>query len=219
MSSRHVAIAAILLLPCTALLSGCSTSQRTAPSIAYLDSEYRVCRDNCPQRTPKELDDAADAQPAILASSGPANLTMETPAPLANSAAGSQKKITSAFEVYFDFGMSAPSQAGRRALIRLAERASTQSIATIKLVGETDDIGTKKYNGKLAVKRANFVANWIKTHGINARIAITAKPACCHPAPYDKTELSLAGKRRVTITPEWVQINPERGARDAENLN
>ena len=202
MSNRHVAIAAILLLPCHALLSGCSTPQRMGPSIAYSNSEYRVCRDNCPQPTHKELDDAEDAQPAILANSSPANLAMETPAPSANSEADSQKKIIGPFEVYFDFGMSAPSRAGRRELIRLAEMASTQSISTIKLVGETDDIGTQKYNSKLAVKRAYFVASWIKAHGINAPISVTAKPACCHPAPYDKTELSLVGKRRVTISPE-----------------
>lgn len=106
-------------------------------------------------------------------------------------------------EIYFDFGMSKPNQEGRKELLRLAEMAATKTTNNIELDGHTDDIGTREFNTELTKKRADFVARWIKSHGINAAISVTAKGECCRAAPYNKGEESLVEKRRVTIKTKW----------------
>ena len=46
----------------------------------------------------------------------------------------------------------------------------------IKIIGYTDDIGSKKYNDKLAYKRALAIKNYLVNHGINpSRITIVGK--------------------------------------------
>jgi len=190
-------MAAAILLPCFAMLSGCgSTLHRADPGIGYLDNKYRVCRDNCPQRTQKELDDAEYEQPAIILASH--SQPVPTP-PLVNREVAIRNNNAETTEIYFDFGMSKPSLAGQKELGRFLDLASRQHISTIDLVGQTDDIGPQNYNTGLALKRADFVARWIKSHGINAAISVTAKGECCRAAPYNKAEETLVEKRRVSI--------------------
>jgi len=79
----------------------------------------------------------------------------------------------------------------------LLTKAARQTAVAIELIGETDDIGRQKYNDKLASSRAHFVARWLKSHGVNAKIYVEAKGGCCHPAPFDQTENALQEMRRV----------------------
>jgi outer membrane protein OmpA-like peptidoglycan-associated protein len=95
--------------------------------------------------------------------------------------------------------MSRPNGEGENELRRFEESIRRLNDLKIELVGRTDDIGTSKFNRRLARKRALNIADWIKAHGIKARIALSTKAECCRAAPYDKREPTFKEKRRVTI--------------------
>lgn len=210
--NRHAIIFTLALAP-VLLLSGCGCLKNnhrptdhilTAHTrIAYMDGKYRVCRDNCPSRTEKVLDDtdysainsATNLPPNI---SGPGQAAKQPVAqPLESPIRTEANEVPiKTFVVQFEFGTTKPTREGRRQLDLLTE-AAKQAPTAIELLGETDTIGTKNYNNKLAFKRAHFVARWLKEHGVSAKISVEAKGGCCHPLPYDKTEKALLKMRRV----------------------
>lgn len=207
--TKHRAVIAILLTSC-AMLSGCgnlfksrldSIAAISQSSIGYLDGKYRVCRENCLKRTPKELDDSDSWPSSTLLVANKQATTNPSQAPLQSTEkpANATDKTTETFEVYFGFGMSKPNRNGQKELDRFVRLASKQSIGLIELTGQTDDIGTRNYNNRLALKRVQFVTSWLKSHGINTTISASSKGDCCHPAPYNKEELVLKEKRRVSI--------------------
>lgn len=181
-------------------------SEHVQPSIGYLDGKYKVCRENCPVPTPKELDDSVTTQllAELSKKNKPIPLVQLVPQPAPKSVpveTPTVQPITiSTFEIYFDFGMSKPNIEGRKELLRFAENIQKIDNQQIELVGKTDDIGTQTFNRKLAFKRALYVETWLKSHGVNAQITIAAREECCRAAPYDKRELTLKVKRSVSIT-------------------
>ena len=183
------------------LLVGCNNLSRVyldkivnvEPSIGYLDGKFRICRENCPKRTVKIIDDADYAVMQVPPVSIP---QPEPPITLPASIAAPAIERADIFIVQFEFGKSTPTNDGLKTLALLTETAKQTAVA-IELIGGTDDIGTQKYNDKLASRRVNFVARWLRSHGVNAKISVEAKGGCCHPIPYDKTGTALQEKRRV----------------------
>lgn len=206
-------LAAAILSSCMLMLSACGTpNKQTGPSIGYiggiLEQKYRVCREDCPQPTPKELDDAEGVQPALLVDASQGNqktLPTVDAAPESDAQSTNKNSNEGTFQIHFDFGMSKPNIDGQKELLRFAAMTSIHGVNKIVLIGQTDSIGTESYNTKLAKKRAHFVAEWIKAHGISTKISISEKPDCCHPVPYNKAALSFAEMRRVTIHSEQPQ--------------
>lgn len=213
MIKRRVAVF-ILAMASSTLLVGCNNLprehlDRTAivdPSVGYLDGKFRICRENCPKRTEKVLDDADYAvMQAPLVSIQQSELPLTQPVSIAIPA----NEHVDIFIVQFEFGKSIPTRNGYKT-IALLTKAAKQAAVAIELIGETDDIGTQNYNDKLASRRMNFVVRWLKSHGVNAKISVEAKGGCCHPAPYDTTETALQEKRRVQAK---VQQTIEKGGR------
>ncbi len=213
MIKRRAAVL-ILAMASSILLVGCNNLSRghldsianVEPGIGYLDGKFRICRKNCPKRTEKILD---DADYAVMQAPPVSIQQPEPPITLPVSIAASAEEHTDIFIVHFKFGKSIPTRNGYKS-IALLTRAARQTAVAIELIGETDDIGTQKYNDKLASERVNFVARWLESHGVNARISVEAKGGCCHPAPYDKTETALQEKRRVHAK---VRQTTEKGGR------
>ena len=214
MIKRRVAVL-ILTMASSTLLVGCSNNLsrehpdrivNVDPSIGYLDGKFRICRDNCPKRTEKVLDDAdyavMQAPPVSIQQSEP---PITQPVSIAIPA----NEHVDIFIVQFEFGKSLPTRNGYKT-IALLTKAAKQTAVAIELIGETDDIGTQNYNDKLASRRMYFVVRWLKSHGVNAKISVEAKGGCCHPAPYDTTETALQEKRRVQAK---VQQTIEKGGR------
>lgn len=214
MIKRRVAVL-ILTMASSTLLVGCSNNLsrehpdrivNVDPSIGYLDGKFRICRDNCPKRTEKILDDAdyavMQAPPVRIQQSEP---PITQPVSIAMPA----NEHVDIFIVQFEFGKSIPTRNGYKT-IALLTKAAKQAAVAIELTGETDDIGTQNYNDKLASRRMNFVVRQLRSHGVNARISVEAKGGCCHPAPYDTTETPLQKKRRVQAK---VQQTIEKGGR------
>jgi len=207
----HRTSLSLLIVVASASFTGCRShldniaDERVQPNIGYLDGKYKVCRENCPVPTPKELDDSVPAetlvyelmkkavpiplaQPVSQPEPQPQQVVIETPIAIPT------------FDIYFDFGMSKPNKEGKKELRRFVNSVDLREATQIELVGKTDDIGTKNFNRKLAYKRALYVETWLKAHGVNAQITISAKEECCRVAPYNKRELTLKAMRRVSIT-------------------
>jgi outer membrane protein OmpA-like peptidoglycan-associated protein len=166
------------------------------PKIEFMRGEYKICRESCPVKTPKELDDEQPFEAQIhpfepLHANKDLDLAQAQQA--SNAANQSVVKSTS---ILFDFGKSKPNKSGLKALSVFAQ---TDETSQIELVGGTDDIGTKNFNNNLATKRAKFVKAWLLSHGVSASITIVTEAECCHPTPYDKTAETLKAKRRVSI--------------------
>lgn len=198
---KRRAVVLILAIASSTLLAGCNNLSgghldriaNVDPGIGYLDGKFRICRENCPKRTEKVLDDAdyavTQAPPdSIRQSEPPITSPVSTAAPAS--------EHTDIFSVYFEFGKSIPTRDGYKTIAMLT-RAARQAAVAIELIGETDDIGRQNYNDRLAFSRVHFVARWLRSHGVNARILVEAKGGCCRPAPYDQTEKALQEMRRV----------------------
>ncbi|MGZ8257014.1 MAG: hypothetical protein ACXWTX_04505 [Gallionella sp.] len=191
------------LLAIVALTTGCAShidlAKDIEPKIESLGGKYKICRENCPLRTPKELD---EEQPFLTYIKPfklliPATENQNTEPKNNSQAALIQPQITDeAAKILFDFGMSKPNKIGVSALFKFIK---TPIKSPIELVGGTDDIGTKNFNNALASSRAKFIKKWLLTHGVAMPVTITTRAECCRPAPYDKTAEALQGKRKVSI--------------------
>lgn len=188
------------LLAISALISGCASHEEPTksiePKIEFLMGKYKICRENCPLRTPKELDEDLPFQAHIPNFDFmKANQNADTSNAKPTAAIAAQNKVE-ATNILFDFGMSKPNKAGFDALSNFVKTAEKNPI---ELIGGTDDIGTKNFNDNLATKRARFVKAWLLTHGITSPITIVTRAQCCHPIPYDKTAESLRAQRKVSV--------------------
>ncbi|MDP1941463.1 MAG: OmpA family protein [Gallionella sp.] len=213
MIKRRAAVL-ILAIASSTLLAGCSNLSgghlgriaNVDPGIGYLDGKFRICRENCPKRTEKVLD---DADYAVMQAPPVSIQQPEPPITQPVSIAAPASEHADIFIVQFEFGKSMPTRNGYKTLALLT-KAAKQTAVAIELIGETDDIGTQNYNDRLAFSRAHFVARWLGSHGVSARISVEAKGECCRPAPYDQTEKALQEMRRVQAK---VRQATERGGR------
>jgi len=204
-NTRHVSIPLLVLA-----LAGCASNlenisqERWEANIGYLDGKFKVCRENCPVPTPKEIDDSIPLE--VLVSEmvkksrlAPAPVPALPPVLVQETPEAPGEIAEQQYEIHFDFGMSHPNADGESELRKFEESIRGLNNLRIELLGRTDDIGTSKFNRRLARKRALNIAAWIKARGIKAKIALSTKAECCRAAPYDKREPSFKEKRRVTI--------------------
>lgn len=203
MNTRYVSIQllVIVLAGCTSNLEKISQEQWEA-NIGYLDGKFKVCRENCPVPTPKEIDDSIPVEVMVsemVKRSRSAPVPMPSPAPEQESLKAPEEIAEQQYEIHFDFGMSTPNAEGASVLRKFEESIRGLNNLKIELIGRTDDIGTSKFNRRLARKRALKISEWIKARGIKAQIALSTKAECCRAAPYDKREPAFKEKRRVTI--------------------
>lgn len=203
MNTRHVSILLLILV-----LAGCASNlenisqERWESNIGYLDGKFKVCRENCPVPTPKEIDDSIPLEVLVsemVKKSRLAPVPIPSPVPVQETPKAPEEIAEQQYEIHFDFGMSHPNAEGESELLKFEESIRGLNNLRIELVGRTDDIGTSKFNRRLARKRALNIAAWIKARGIKAKIALSTKAECCRAAPYDKREPTFKEKRRVTI--------------------
>lgn len=198
---KRRAVVLILAIASSILLAGCNNLSgghldriaNVDPGIGYFGGKFRICRENCPKRTEKVLD---DADYAVMQAPPVSVRQSEPPITPPVSTAASANERADIFIVQFEFGKSVPTNNGFKTLALLTN-AARQTAVAIELIGETDDIGTQKYNDKLAFSRVHFVARWLRERGMNGKISVEAKGACCHPLPYNKAETALRKMRRV----------------------
>jgi len=202
-NTRHVSILLLVLV-----LAGCASNlenisqERWEANIGYLDGKFKVCREDCPTPTPKKIDDSIPLEVLVsemVKKSKSAPVPALPPEPVQETKKAPEEIAEQQYEIHFDFGMSHPNAEGDSELRKFEEGIRGLNNRSIELIGRTDDIGTSKFNRRLARKRALNIATWIKARGIKAQIALSTKAECCRAAPYNKREPAFKEKRRVTI--------------------
>ena len=178
------------------ILAGCKSTLPTslAPkardSIAWIEHQFKTCSGkDCPTPTRKTL-------AVVVLPPAP----KEAPSPIAEvpkvapPVAPSDETVTAT--VLFEFAKDSPSAAGQLALNRLAAIAAHAT--HIELEGRTDDIGSKAYNDRLALRRAEFIRSWFLNHGVAAEMVVRAEGLCCY-LDTASTETARRNNRRVEV--------------------
>lgn len=174
-------------------LIGCVGNRLAEPSdpgarqlgIGWSTNEWRLCEEggSCPRPTPKTVllvdPTTSFAKPQPSVQMQPAMAAERQPA-----------------VVHFEFEQAAPTEAGASELE--AALARVRKDQALRIVGHTDDMGTSAFNARLAQRRAEFVAVWLKRRGIRNPMHIEAREKCCYVAAND-SEQGRAANRRAEI--------------------
>jgi OmpA-OmpF porin, OOP family len=163
------------------VLVGCATTEEPAPA---------------PAPTPAPA--AATPAPAPAPAAAPA----PAPAPMAKPAA---QKVTMASDVLFDFDKSVVKPTGKDTLDSLIGQIGGIDLEVVIAVGYADMIGSKEYNQKLSVRRAEAVKAYLVSKGMEATRVYTEGKGESNPVkacPHEKGKMLIAclgPNRRVEL--------------------
>ena len=184
---------ALLIVALSLLGAGCTTVPKPILDkmvrVQYWDGEWRFCQDNeCRTHTRKTV---------IVQTLQPAPVAALPAVPLQLPVQVVPKTEVESILVHFGHDQSTPNASDMHELeVVLRNIQSTQE--SIMITGFTDAKGSEAHNAKLAKKRARFVANWLKHHGVKNKIKVNAKGRCCYVSGND-TNTGRAMNRRVEI--------------------
>ena len=102
-------------------------------------------------------------------------------------------------EINFEFNSSILSD-GYPSLLRLADLLNQHKDYRVKIVGNTDIVGSAGYNDKLAMARAEAVRSFLLKYGASADQLSTAGNGKRDPAVDNRTKEGRFINRRVTLT-------------------
>jgi len=102
-------------------------------------------------------------------------------------------------EINFEFNSSILSD-GYPSLLRLAEMLSQHRDFHVKLVGNTDFVGSARYNDRLAMRRAETVRDFLVKYGAAADQVTTAGDGKRDPEVNNKSKEGRFMNRRVVMT-------------------
>jgi len=137
------------------------------------------------------------AKPAPMRA--PAMKPMAKPAPKKPMAKPMVEKVTMAAETNFDFDKSVLKPEGKARLDDLVGKLRAVNLEVIIAIGHTDSIGSKAYNQKLSVRRANAVKAYLVSKGIEANRIYTEGKGETQPIADNRTKEGRAKNRRVEI--------------------
>ncbi len=166
--------------------------------IVYVPKE-KVVPVYIPQPAPK---------PVIIREPAPKPVIIREPAPkpiiIHKAAPKPQYKIvhkTLAGGSHFASGSAQLTFDGKDALNRLSQdlRNKKFSIKSIQITGHTDSVGSEQANQILSYNRANTVANYLASRGINRGLIHTQGRGESQPIASNKTKYGRAQNRRVEI--------------------
>jgi OOP family OmpA-OmpF porin len=128
------------------------------------NAELIFCEhEKCPQRTPKRLPPPPPPAPVVA-----------KPLPVKEE----PKQVH--FKVHFRWGWSRLDADGRKEAEAVVASGLLKDAKRIEIAGRTDPTGPRKFNEKLAVRRAETVKAVLVMAGIPAdRIAAVAQTPCC----------------------------------------
>ncbi len=143
-----------------------------------------------PDLVPKKA--APAPAPAPAAAPAPAPAPKPAPKPVT-------EKVTMAAETNFDFDKAVLKPEGKARLDDLVGKLKAVNLEVIIAIGHTDSIGTKAYNQKLSLRRANAVKAYLVSKGIEANRIYTEGKGETQPIADNKTKEGRAKNRRVEI--------------------
>jgi OOP family OmpA-OmpF porin len=109
------------------------------------------------------------------------------------------EKVTLAADVFFDFDKAVLKPEGKAKLDDLVAKLKAVNLEVIIAIGHTDNIGTKEYNQKLSVRRAEAVKAYLVSKGIEPNRIYTEGKGLTQPIADNRTAEGRAKNRRVEI--------------------
>ena len=144
-----------------------------------------------PDLVPKKAAPAPAPAPAA-APAAPAPAPKPAPKPVT-------EKVTMAAETNFDFDKAVLKPEGKARLDDLVGKLKAVNLEVIIAIGHTDSIGSKAYNQKLSLRRADAVKAYLVSKGIEANRIQTGGRGETQPIADNKTREGRAKNRRVEI--------------------
>jgi len=108
--------------------------------------------------------------PPVAAAPAPAPAPVPEPAPVAAAPAPTPiiiEKVSLSTDVLFGFNKAELTPAGQQRLDELAKNAQGANVEQVVLTGHADRIGSEEYNRELSEKRAQAVAEYLASKGVD----------------------------------------------------
>jgi len=109
------------------------------------------------------------------------------------------EKIDLSSPVLFDVNKTVIKKSSYEFLDKVADKLKENSSAIVYIDGYTDNTGSKAYNRKLSVKRANVVKRFLAKKGVDAKQMKVRGYGMKDPAASNKTRAGRAENRRVQL--------------------
>lgn len=151
-----------------------------------------------PENDPREIIFICQApQPVVQA---------PPPPPPAPAPATQPRTITLNADANFAFDKADLLPAGKQELDRFIQESDGVNIGTVVIDGHTDSVGSKAYNDRLSLRRAQTVRNYLSSHGLHAGQYEVHGYGFSKPVASNSTSEGRARNRRVEIQTEGVTV-------------
>lgn len=127
------------------------------------------------------------------------NKTSETRSEVISTDVLAQEDSHLFYRVNFDFDRSELKDSEQHTLKKLVSQLSSNDMK-VKLVGHTDNIGSKKYNANLGYKRSTSVRDYLLSKGIDKKRTNVYSRGEDAPVKSNATKAGRAENRRVDIS-------------------
>jgi OOP family OmpA-OmpF porin len=189
---------------------GAPTAPVAAPAPGYVSSgagviatnPFGLCWRSGADWSPEKAAEPCDAVPRAAAAPAPVAAAPEPAVVAAPIAAAPPpppvviEKITLATDVLFAFNKADLLPGGQQKLDELANSAQGAEVEKVVLIGYADRIGSEEYNQELSERRAQAVADYLATKGVNK----------------DRLEIEGRGKADPVTGNECTKMGPEKAS-------
>jgi OOP family OmpA-OmpF porin len=141
---------------------------------------------------PKQVCEPPAPKPAVTPPPPPKPAPKPAPKPVS-------EKVTFAADVFFDFDKAVLKPEGKAKLDDLVGKLKNVALEVIIAIGHTDSVGSKEYNQKLSVRRAEAVKAYLVSKGIEPNRIYTEGKGLTQPIADNRTAEGRAKNRRVEI--------------------